>query len=154
MASTRRSQIGKGNDATAVGVERYVGHLLRRAYAVARKNSSAALADLGDLSPVQATALITLASGALTQAELGRQIGMESANTHTLIKRMVAAGLVATRPDPANRRLLLVDPTAAGQVMTSKVEARLAGSTEQTLAPLTASEQAVLIDMLLRIIAD
>jgi len=136
----------------SVGVEHHIGHLLRRAYALARKNSAEALNQIGDLSPVQASAMITLSGGALTQAELGRRIGMEPANTHTLIKRMVAAGLVETRPDPANRRLRLLDHSVAGRVITAQIEARLAVSADRTLAPLSAEERATLLYLLQRVI--
>lgn len=134
------------------GMEHHIGHVLRRAYALARKNSAEALNDLGDLSPVQASALVTLTRGALTQAELGRRIGMEPANTHTLIKRMIAAGLVETRPDPANRRLMLVDHSVAGRAITTQIEARLAVSADRTLAPLSAKERVALIAMLQRVV--
>lgn len=134
-------------------MEQHIGHLLRRAYALARKKSAEALNELGDLSPVQASALITLTHGALTQAELGRRIGMDPANIHTLIKRLVAAGLVETRPDPANRRRLLVDHSLAGRAITTQIEPRLAVSADRTLAPLSARERTTLIGMLRRVVA-
>ncbi len=129
-------------------IEQQIGHLLRRAYALARKNSAAALAVLGDISPVQASALATLLAGALTQAELGRRIGMESANTHTLIKRMVVMGLIRTRPDAANRRLSLVEHTAGGRRLALQLDDVLARAADATLAPLSIDERETLIALL------
>jgi len=133
-------------------IENQIGHLLRRAYALARKNSAASLAALGEISPVQASALATLLGGAVTQAELGRRIGMESANTHTLIKRMVAMGLIRTRPDAANRRLSLVEHTAEGRRLALQLEDVLAGAASATLAPLSTEERTSLIALLKRLI--
>lgn len=130
-----------------------MGHLLRRAYALARKNTADALDGLGDISPVQASALLTLADGAMTQAALSRRIDMEPANTHGLIKRMAAAGLIDARPDPANRRLVLVALTDAGSALTPRIEERLGHSTEATLAALSPDESATLLALLRRLIA-
>ncbi len=133
-------------------IEHQIGHLLRRAYALARKNSAASLAVLGDISPVQASALATLLGGAVTQAELGRRIGMESANTHTLIKRMVAMGLIRTRPDAANRRLSLVEHTTEGRRLALQLEDVLAGAAHATLAPLSIEERTSLVALVKRLI--
>jgi DNA-binding MarR family transcriptional regulator len=128
--------------------------LLRRAHARARANTAAALVVLGDLSPVQASALAALMNGPLTQAELGRRIEMEPANTHGLVKRLVAAKLVETHRSPENRRLSIVGLTEAGEAVTGRLEATLLAAARATLAPLNDGERRQLIDMLRRIALD
>ena len=132
-------------------MQHQIGHLLRRAYARARSDSAAALLTIGELSPVQASALAALMGGRLTQADLGRRIGMEPANTHTLVRRLVASGLVETSADPANRRLSLVGLSAAGADMAEQMEAVLKQAAAATLAPLDPAEQRQLVALLGRI---
>lgn len=133
-------------------IERQIGHLLRRAYTRARKHSAEALTALGDVSPVQAGALAALMAGPLTQAELGRRIDMEPANTHTLVRRLIAAGLAETLADPGNKRLSLVRLTAAGKGVADRLEPVLAEGAAATLAPLDPAEQAMLLELLGRIV--
>ncbi len=133
-------------------VLRQVGHLLRRSYAIARRNTAAALETLGDVSPVQASVLGTLAQGPITQAELGRRVGMEPANTHTIVRRMAAVGLVDLGRDPANRRVVLASLTAHGAVVAGQLDSCIEGATARTLAALDADEQKTLINLLSRIV--
>ena len=136
------------NDRTS----RNVGQLLRRAYALARRNSAEALLALGPLSPVQASVLAALRSSPLTQAELGRTIGMEPANTHGLVRRLAGAGWVNLRPDPSNRRLTLVSLTETGRDLSDRIDEIAARATDITLAPLDAEEREMLIELLRRVI--
>ncbi len=132
-------------------MDRQIGHLLRRVYARARGNSADALLTLGDVSPVQAAALAALIDGPLSQAELGRRIAMEPANTHTLVRRMAAAGWIAARADPANRRTSVITLTGSGADLAGRLQAVLADAADATLAPLDASERQQLIALLGRI---
>ena len=69
-----------------------IGYLLRRAYHVAKGNTGALLKAL-DITPTQASAVMALArEGALSQAQLGRTIGMEPGNVHSLISRLKVLG--------------------------------------------------------------
>lgn len=134
-------------------LDRHVGFLLRRSYAISRKNTADALTELGDISPVQASVLATLQLGPMTQAELGRHIGMEPANTHALIKRMAAAGLVLIRPHDDNRRLTLVEHTQSGRAVADKLQPVLARSAAATMTDLDDEERQMLVSLLRRIIA-
>lgn len=142
------------DDAPRAGafVDRQIGHLLRRAYGRARKNSADALAMLGEVSPVQAATIAVLMDGPLSQAELGRRVDMEPANTHTLVKRMVLAGLAETRTDPANRRLSLVALSQQGAAMATSLEPVLARAADATLRGLSTEERQQLIALLARIV--
>lgn len=133
-------------------VVRQVGHLLRRAYAIARRNSAEALSVLGDVSPVQAAVISTLAAGPMSQAELGRRIDMEPANTHSIVRRLVAAGVVELRPDPASKRGVIVGLTSSGQDVADRLDACLTQGTSKTLAPLDEAERAALLKLLSRLV--
>jgi MarR family transcriptional regulator, lower aerobic nicotinate degradation pathway regulator len=132
-------------------MEGHIGHLLRRAYMRARKNTAEALAVVGDVSPIQAAALAALANGEVTQAELGRRIEMEPANIHTLVKRLITAGLVETRTNPANRRHSLVTLTPAGEAVSARLATVIRVSAERTTAALDDAERNHLIELLQRI---
>jgi DNA-binding MarR family transcriptional regulator len=133
-------------------VLRQVGHVLRRAYAIARRNSAEALSQLGDVSPVQGAVLGALTRGALTQAEIGRQIGMEPANAHTIVRRMAAAGLVEIGRDPNDRRVVLAALTDAGATIVARLDACMDVATERTLASLDPDERHALLALLTRIV--
>lgn len=129
-------------------MERQIGHLLRRAYVLARKHSAEALQALGQLSPVQASALAALMSGPLSQAQLGRKIEMEPANTFALVRRLGDAGLVSLSKCPRNSRHSLVALTARGLDVASRLETVLADAAARTLAPLEARDRDRLIGFL------
>lgn len=127
-------------------MERQIGHLLRRAYVVARKNTAEVLAAFAMISPVQASAIATLANGAISQAELARRIDMAPANTHGLVKRLEAAGLVVLQRAPRTVAL-----TGSGEALAAQIAASLAQSTAATLAPLDPDERAQLFALLRRV---
>jgi DNA-binding MarR family transcriptional regulator len=131
--------------------EHRVGHLLRRAYAVAKANSSAALRDVG-ITPMQAAAVMALRrGGAMSQAELGRLIGMERANVHGLVARLHALDVVETRAHPTDARALEVALSAHGVRCADDVARVSAASAEATLAPLAPHERTTLLALLARI---
>lgn len=133
-------------------MERQIGHLLRRAYFVARNHSAEALRPLGNVSPVQASALAALMAGPMSQAELGRTIDMEAANTHALVRRLAAAGLAETFSSPVNARLSLVTLTELGADLAEQLETLLASAAATTLASLDHLEREQLITLLRRIL--
>lgn len=135
-------------------MERHVGHLLRRTYAIARTHSAQALARLGDVSPVQASVLATVAIAPMTQAELGRRIGMEPANTHALVRRMLAAGMIElAAPAEQRTRTRHVALTAHGRALADRLPPSLAAASDATLAALSTDERDILATLLRRIIA-
>ena len=132
-------------------MQRHIGHLLRRAYIRARKNSAAALANIGDLSPVQASAIAALMDGPLRQADLGRRIETEPANTYTLLQRMIKAGWVFSQADASDARFSVVALTAEGHVLSRKIESVLATSSRHTLSALNEVEARQLLLLLQKI---
>ena len=127
----------------------HVGHLLRRGYARARRNTAETLAAIGDVSPVQAAALAALQAGPLHQAELGRRIDMEAANTHTLVARLRSAGLV----DPPSSRKAPIALTPEGELLAAQLEPLIQASGARTLAMLDANERALFLRLLRRVVA-
>lgn len=130
-------------------MDRQIGYLLRRTYVLARKNTAEQLATLGDVSPVQASAVIILARGALRQAELARRIEMEPANTHSLVKRLNSAGFLVTHLEKGTGRQVAL--TEAGYALAARLAAILPRSTAATLAPLTAVEREQLFELLRKV---
>jgi DNA-binding MarR family transcriptional regulator len=133
--------------------EHRVGHLLRRAYHRAKQHTSAALRDVG-ITPMQAAAIMALRrDGALSQAALGRAIGMEPANVHGLIARLRASGMIEAVPHPTDQRSVRITLSAAGVHHADDIAQVSAAAQEATLAPLAPGEQAMLLELLGRIVS-
>ena len=90
--------------------------------------------------------------GALSQAELGRAIGMQPANVHGLIGRLQKSKLIEALPHATDQRQVCISLSAAGKRQAARVAAISAASAEATLAPLEPAERDVLIALLGRII--
>ncbi len=126
---------------------------MRRAYHVAKNNTSAGLQSIG-VTPMQAAAVMALRGGGpLTQAALGRAIGMEPANVHGLVARLRKAGMVDAVPHPADQRAVRVALSAAGERQAAEIARISAASAETTLEPLEPGERATLLALLARIAA-
>jgi DNA-binding MarR family transcriptional regulator len=108
---------------------------LRRAYHIAKANTGAGLRDLG-MTPMQAAAVMAVhRAGTLSQADLGRAIGMQPANVHGIV----------------DARHVLVSLAPAGRDQAAHVAALSAAAHDATLAPLDAHERDTLIALLSRI---
>lgn len=124
---------------------------MRRAYHIAKANTGAGLRDL-DITPMQAAAVMAVKrAGTLSQAELGRAIGMQPANVHGLVARLHKRGLIETAPHPADARQVLVSLAAAGRQQAAQIAALSAAAQDATLAPLDPRERETLIALLARI---
>lgn len=103
-----------------------------------RPDQGALMMHLWDVGPVRQTAL---------SAHFGR----DSASTTRTVQRLEHAGYLRRRTDPADRRATLVEPTAAGDALRSRVEG-LWTRLEQVLQDeLTPEEGQVLLPLLLRL---
>ncbi len=132
-------------------LERQVGHLLRRAH---QRHSAIFQENIGDsqLTPLQFAALIKLADlGTASQNQLGRLIAMDAATMQGVIKRLAARGLIHRRPDPDDRRRLILSLTADGRALADGAVAAAAGITRLTLDPLNAAEQREFLALLERL---
>jgi DNA-binding MarR family transcriptional regulator len=128
-----------------------IGQLLRRAYAHAKKHSSAQLSELGELTPVQASAILALESRPLSQAELGRRIDMEPANVHSFVRRLEAARLTTIEPGSGRRSCIVL--TDNGRRIASHVRESARRSADATLARLDPDERETLARLLAKLLS-
>ncbi len=100
-----------------------------------------------------ATLLCLRERGPLSQNELGRTVGMQPANIHATVRRLVADGLLTTRPGVNDRRLLLVDLTGKGREVLSRVAPAAAAANARTLSVLSEEERDTLMQLLGKLIS-
>jgi DNA-binding MarR family transcriptional regulator len=131
--------------------EHRVGHLLRRAYHRAKGNTTRLLKQVG-ITPMQAATLMTLhRRGPLSQADLGRAIGMEPANVHGLVARLRKQQLIDVEPHPSDQRQVRVALSAEGERHADTIAELSLQSATETLEPLTPAEREQLMELLGRI---
>jgi DNA-binding MarR family transcriptional regulator len=132
-------------------LEDQVGHLLRRAH---QRHGSIFQEVIGHahLTPLQFAALVKLGeAGELSQNHLGRLTAMDAATMQGVIKRLIVRRLIERRPDPLDRRRLLLRLTAAGETLTDTALLFGPEISARTLAPLTATERSVFLALLRRL---
>jgi MarR family transcriptional regulator for hemolysin len=96
--------------------------------------------------------LISLKSGQLaSQRELAESIGIQGATLTHHLNAMETAGLVTRRRDPANRRVHLVELTAAGDALFFRLRDAAMTFDKQLRKGLTEREQAAFDDLLSRL---
>lgn len=132
-------------------LEDQVGHLLRRAH---QRHTAIFQEGIGDgqLTPLQFAALVKLDDlGEVSQNHLGRLTAMDAATMQGVIKRLLARGLIDRRPDPNDRRRLLLTPSPAGRKLMAEATANGHAITAETLAPLSAAERRTFLNLLRRL---
>lgn len=124
-----------------------VGFLLRQ---VQQRHVSIFARHFGvDMTPMQWAALAKLAEvGECSQNLLGRQTAMDVATIKGVAERLAKRGLTATRPDPEDRRRLLISLSAEGAKLYGELAPVAARVSEETLAPLSVEERGVLARLL------
>ena len=128
-----------------------VGFLLRRAYQRASANLIERIGHC-DLTPPQFAILARLYErGEVSQNLLGRLVTMEPANIRDVVQRLKKRGLVATKRDSADARLILISLTTAGLTLTQKLLPIEMACTSKTLAPLEERERDILYNLLRRL---
>jgi MarR family transcriptional regulator, lower aerobic nicotinate degradation pathway regulator len=104
------------------------------------------------LTPTQWAALAKLKEiGPSSQNLLGRLTAMDGATIKGVIDRLTKRGFTSTKPDPADGRRLLVALTGRGEALYERAKLIARHITEQTLAPLNASERAELLALLAKL---
>ena len=86
--------------------------------------------------------------GPLSQNLLGRETAMDAATVKGVVDRLARQGLVATTPDPEDRRRLTVTLTPEGAALYDSRLATAFEISDKTLAPLSDAERTVLIELL------
>ena len=129
-------------------LEDQAGHLLRRAH----QRHTALFQDIMgaiDLTPTQFAALARIRElRATTQNHLGRMTAMDPATIQGVVRRLVARGFVERRPDPADRRVMVLSLTAAGERLARDAILRAREITRATLEPLAQAEREIFVDLL------
>ena len=101
---------------------------------------------------MQAATIMTLHQrGALSQADLGRAIGMEPANVHGLVTRLKTQSLIVTGAHPNDARQVVVSLSARGKRQADAIARLSAEAQLETLAPLAPAEREQLMTLLRRI---
>ena len=131
-------------------LEDQVGFHLRRA---GQRHAAIFAGHMGDeLTPTQWAALAKLAElRSVSQNLLGRETAMDGATIKGVVDRLGKRGLIATAPDPADGRRMLVTITPEGLAAVARGVAAAAAVTAETLEPLDQVEQRELIALLRRI---
>lgn len=126
-----------------------IGYVLRR---VTQRHLAIFAAAIPEVTTTQFAVLARLVeTGPVSQNQLGRAAAMDAATIKGVVDRLARLGLVQTAADPADRRRLTVALTPAGEdLFAGQVQTALQVS-KDTLAPLTADEQRLVMELLARL---
>ena len=126
-----------------------VGYVLRR---VTQRHLAIFSQAIPEVTTRQFAVLARLAElGPQSQSHLGRAAAMDAATIKGVVDRLVRQGLVATTADPDDRRRLTVALSEAGQSLYRRTFAAALQVSRQTLEPLNAAEQTLLLGLLARL---
>jgi DNA-binding MarR family transcriptional regulator len=70
-----------------------------------------------EISPARWQTIATLRHGAMTVAQISRQLGLARQSVQRTVNLLIDEGLVVTRTNPAHRRAYLVALTSRGRTM-------------------------------------
>ena len=143
--------VGDGPGQNGYVLEEQIGHILRRVHQRASAIFSAEFAEF-ELTPTQFAALAKIGDGGeVSQNLIGRLTAMDPATVQGVIGRLSKRGLITSKPDPGDRRRTLWRLTEQGADLLVRAIPSGIRTTEGTLAPLDAGEQAYLLDLLGRL---
>jgi MarR family transcriptional regulator, lower aerobic nicotinate degradation pathway regulator len=128
-------------------LDEQVGFLLRQ---VSQRHTAIFAARMiEDVTPTQWAALARLDErGPCSQNLLGRLTAMDAATIKGVVDRLVARGLAETRSDPQDSRRLTITLSGAGRELVRRAAPVAQAITEETLAPLSPSEQRAIARLL------
>lgn len=130
-------------------LDEQIGYLLRR---VTQRHLVIFSEAIPEVTTTQWAVLARLMElGPLSQNQLGRAAALDGATVKGVVDRLVRQGLVATAPDPGDRRRLTVSLTAAGQDLFQATAATALAVSDATMGPLTPAERAGLMALLSRL---
>ena len=132
-------------------LEDQVGHLLRRAH---QRHAAIFQEMIGEsqLTPLQFAALVKLNDlGGVSQNELGRRTAMDAATMQGVIKRLLARALIDRRPDPEDRRRVVLSLTAQGRALIAAAMPNGHAISQETLAGLSETERRSFLSLLRRL---
>jgi MarR family transcriptional regulator, transcriptional regulator for hemolysin len=121
--------------------------LLARASHALTTESTAALEESG-ISPREHAVLATAVTGAHTQIELARIVGLDKTTMVVTVDALEAAGLAERRPSSSDRRAHVVEVTKAGARKVREAEAVLQRVRDDVLGILDPAERAAFLSAL------
>ncbi|WIE78407.1 MarR family transcriptional regulator [Curtobacterium sp. MCSS17_016] len=92
-------------------------------------------------------------NGALSQAEIGRALGLDRNNVNGIVVRLEGDEAVTREPDPSDRRRNVVTITAAGRVRLAEIQVLADAVQDELLAALSTKERKDLIHLLDRVLS-
>jgi len=110
------------------------------------------LAPLG-LTPGQGRALgvIARAGDGIRMADLAGKLDIVPRSATSVVDGLEEQGLVLRRPDPGDRRSMLVTLTEAGRLLVSRIDEAKRGAAEEMFGTLDPDEREQLLAVLLRL---
>ena len=131
---------------------RVPAHLARRFQQICLGIASEVTQSAG-LTPTEYAVIAALDDAPDTdQSRLAGFLGMDPVSAHHILRRLEMAGLVERRIDPEDRRARVVRLTPQGHALRQDLHADALAAQDRILAPLTAPERSVFVDMLARLV--
>ncbi|MGH3280277.1 MAG: MarR family winged helix-turn-helix transcriptional regulator [Trebonia sp.] len=90
--------------------------------------------------------------GALSQADLGRRLGLDRNDVSGIVTRLENGGHVDRQADPANRRRNVVTLTASGKRYLEEIQRHADAAQDELLVGLTAAERRQLNELLAKLL--
>lgn len=91
--------------------------------------------------------------GALSQADLGRRLGLDRNDVSGIVTRLQNDGHIDRQADPANRRRNLVTLTASGKRHLEEIQQHADAAQDQLLAALDPAERRQLNELLAKLLS-
>ncbi|MFE0103085.1 MarR family winged helix-turn-helix transcriptional regulator [Streptomyces sp. NPDC059009] len=128
-----------------------ISHAISRVARLHRLTAGKLLKDLG-LYPGQELLMMHLwDAGAVRQSELIKRLELDPSTVTKMLQRLEQAGHVRRRPDPDDRRAVLVETTEASCGLLTQVEGAWGQLEGHTVAGLDAAEREQLAGLLARV---
>lgn len=129
-----------------------IGFLLARCSAMGVRATNAALASVGLRARHYAVLQVAAVPGGSSQRQLGIDLGLDPSAVVSLVDDLQKAGLVARKPDPADRRARVISVTERGSAVLRKAAPMVAEAVGGVTGTLDAAEADVLRGLLQRIV--
>ncbi|MFF0447749.1 MarR family winged helix-turn-helix transcriptional regulator [Streptomyces sp. NPDC004609] len=152
LSASAEAECLEASSACALGGP--VGYSVARVSRLYRMAAGKTLRALG-LYPGQEFVMLHLwRSGPVRQGDLIKTADLDPSTVTKMLQRLEQAGHVRRRPDPADRRAVLVEATEESCGLRSAVEASLASLEQHTLAGLGEEERGELLRLLSKVEAN
>src|SRR5205823_3852424 len=135
-------------------IQDYIGFQLLQVYKAHRSRAEAALNNLGVYTGQEMILLQLWVEEGIPQAQLAACMGVEPPTATKMLQRMEHAGLIERRPDPEDARVSRVYLTQRGRALEQPVLEVWKQLEAQTVAGLSATEQALLRLLLMQVLTN